>query len=132
MEFVSGTFLTSPDYIQSQLSGLILGPNSGMDNYIRNVRMGEWEDRPILYNMVGPWVSAWLVHSRVPRFWNNIHERPSLPEVQLFVKPEYRRMGIGRAIVAHAKALWGEFSICPWDDTSCKFFDSIRGGEANG
>lgn len=132
MEFVTGTFLTVPDYIRAQLSVLVLGPTSGMSNYIHMVQRQEWPDSPILYAKEGPWVTAWATCSPVPRFWHNMREHPSRQEVQMYVRPEFRRKGLGRSLYREALRIWGVFSVCPWDETSNGFFKSVRGGEANG
>lgn len=126
MEYLSGTFLTVPEATQKQLETLVLGPNSGMDQHISNIRRGEWVDAPIIYAKTVDSAVAWAICSPVPRFWFNTTQHPNRPEVQLFVHPEYRRLGIGRAIISMGRTLWGVFSTCPWDRGSNEFFKAIR------
>lgn len=44
----------------------------------------------------------------------------------VFVKPAYRRQGIGRQLVGVVRRRHRSTGFCPWNDQSCAFFSSFR------
>ncbi len=125
--FVASTFLDESPDVQDRLAQLVLGPHSGMDQYIIDLRAGRWPNEPILYVKRDKHIVAWCVRSNTPRFYGNFTKNK--PEIQLFVDENYRRRGIGSSMMAKAKELWGDYCVCPWDFASIEFFKKVKDGK---
>ena len=126
MNFVSGTFLTQPDYIQTQLGTMILHETSGMGKLISELRKGTRPDARILYAKKEDLILAWCSCTDTPWFYWNQQDNPNRPEVQIYVRPELRRQGLGRSLISQARTLWGSFSTCAWSQESHEFFRAVR------
>lgn len=120
----------------NKLRTLTLHPGSGMNHelnhMIRNARIRSINAKVILAYRKRELV-GWALLSRektdftfARSFSGYTPEQGTM--LQVFVNPDYRRQGIGSALVKAARKKAGpmQLCICPWDNRSEKFYENFE------
>lgn len=118
--------------IMSKLRELTLQPDSGLNNELNDLTtlaLTRRVEAKIILGYYDGNLISWALCSKEPSSWYSTHwGRRNGALFEVFVLPEHRQQGVGKAIFEMAKAYASpeELDICPWDDISQSFYDKVN------
>lgn len=129
-------YFNSKNDLLSNLRKLTLHPNSGMNRELDSLYK-IWKERKVEAKVILAYIDDNLVgwgllskESSTFKFKNHfLGYKPEYGTLfEIFVHPNYRRMGVGKKIVQTARKKTNNTTLCfcPWDVNSRKFYEQFN------